>query len=83
MFRPVRIATEPVKLLRINVPDCGGTGYIRNKKTIEVSIPAGIDDGQSVRIRGKGEPGIQWRSPRRSACQCQRGPSSDLPPSGI
>ena len=27
------------------------------RKTIQVSIPAGIDNGQSIRIRGKGEPG--------------------------
>ncbi len=39
-------------------PDCRGTGYIASKKKISVSIPAGIDNGQSVRIRGKGEPGI-------------------------
>ena len=38
--------------------DCHGTGYIAKKKRIEVSIPAGIDDGQAVRIREKGEPGI-------------------------
>lgn len=38
--------------------DCHGTGYISNKKKIQVSIPAGIDNGQSVRIRDKGEPGI-------------------------
>ena len=37
--------------------DCHGTGYIASKKKIQVSIPAGIDHGQSVRIRGKGEPG--------------------------
>ena len=38
--------------------DCRGTGYIASKKKIQVSIPAGIDDGQSVRIREKGEPGV-------------------------
>ena len=38
-------------------PDCHGTGYIANRKRIQVSVPAGIDNGQSIRIRGKGEPG--------------------------
>jgi molecular chaperone DnaJ len=38
-------------------PDCNGTGYVARKKKISVSIPAGIDNGQSVRIREKGEPG--------------------------
>lgn len=45
------------KVIREKCPDCGGTGYIAKKKTIQVSIPAGIDNGQSVRIRDKGEPG--------------------------
>ena len=37
---------------------CVGSGYTSSKKRIQVSIPAGIDNGQSVRIRDKGEPGI-------------------------
>lgn len=36
---------------------CYGTGFISSKKKIKVTIPAGIDNGQSVRIRDKGEPG--------------------------
>ena len=46
------------KIIEDKCADCGGTGYISSRKTIEVSIPAGIDNGQSVRIRDKGEPGI-------------------------
>ena len=45
-------------MIKDKCPDCRGTGYISNKKKIQVSIPAGIDNGQSVRIREKGEPGI-------------------------
>ncbi|MDF2541145.1 MAG: chaperone protein DnaJ [Herbinix sp.] len=46
------------KIIKDKCPDCYGTGYISSKKKIKVTIPAGIDNGQSVRIRGKGEPGI-------------------------
>lgn len=46
------------KIIREKCSDCSGTGYISSKKKISVSIPAGIDNGQSVRIREKGEPGV-------------------------
>lgn len=46
------------KVIKEKCADCHGTGYIANRKKIQVSIPAGIDNGQSVRIRDKGEPGL-------------------------
>ena len=46
------------KIIKDHCPDCGGSGYISRRKKISVSIPAGIDNGQSIRIRDKGEPGI-------------------------
>ena len=45
------------KIIKDKCPDCRGTGYIAKRRKIKVSIPAGIDNGQSVRIRDKGEPG--------------------------
>lgn len=45
------------KVIKEKCPDCHGSGYITSRKKIQVSIPAGIDNGQSVRIREKGEPG--------------------------
>jgi len=45
------------KIIKEKCPDCYGTGYVLKKKTIEVTIPAGIDNGQSVRMRELGEPG--------------------------
>ena len=46
------------KIIKEKCPECYGTGYISNRKKIQVSIPAGIDNGQSIRIREKGEPGV-------------------------
>ena len=46
------------KVIKERCPDCKGSGYISKSKKISVSIPAGIDNGQCVRIRDKGEPGV-------------------------
>ena len=45
------------KVIKDKCSDCSGTGYQSVKKKISVTIPAGIDNGQSIRIREKGEPG--------------------------
>ena len=46
------------KIVKEKCPNCRGEGYTSSRKKIAVTIPAGIDDGQSIRIREKGEPGV-------------------------
>lgn len=36
---------------------CGGRGKVRKKKIVTVNIPAGVDTGNSISLRGEGEPG--------------------------
>ena len=50
------------KYIKDRCPACSGTGYTTSRKTIQVSVPAGIDNGQSIRLRGKGEPGTNGGS---------------------
>lgn len=46
------------KVIKEKCTDCHGTGYIPMKKRYSVDIPAGIDNGQSTRMPGLGEPGV-------------------------
>jgi molecular chaperone DnaJ len=42
---------------------CHGQGKLKNNKTLEVKIPAGIDDGMRIRSTGNGEPGTNGGPP--------------------
>ena len=45
------------KIIKKPCKKCHGTGTERRSRTLKVSIPAGIDDGQSVALRGQGGAG--------------------------
>ena len=45
------------KIIHQPCPDCRGTGAVRKRKTIKASVPAGIDNGQTISIRGQGHAG--------------------------
>ncbi|HAM81331.1 molecular chaperone DnaJ [Ornithinibacillus bavariensis] len=45
------------KIIPEKCATCGGKGTVKKNKKIHINIPAGIDDGQQIRIAGKGEPG--------------------------
>ena len=46
------------KIIRKPCKKCGGAGRVRKSKTLKVNIPAGIDDGQSIQLRGQGGAGV-------------------------
>jgi molecular chaperone DnaJ len=47
-----RIITDPCH-------DCRGAGYQKHKRSISVKIPAGVDDGNGIRMTGEGDAGIR------------------------
>ena len=63
LFGMVRQVTEcpdcrgTGKIIKEKCTQCRGTGYTSSRKKIQISVPAGINSGQSIRIRDKGEPG--------------------------
>ena len=45
------------KIVKDPCTKCRGAGKVKVTKTLEVTVPKGIDNGQSIRLTGKGEPG--------------------------
>ena len=46
------------KIIHTPCKKCGGAGSVRKKQRVSVTIPAGIDDGQAVSLRGQGNAGL-------------------------
>ena len=46
------------KIIQTPCRECRGNGTVRKSKTLEVNIPAGIDNGQSIALKGQGDCGV-------------------------
>ncbi|WP_102026976.1 molecular chaperone DnaJ [Salirhabdus sp. Marseille-P4669] len=46
------------KIIKSKCSTCGGSGTVKKRKKIHITIPAGIDNGQQIRVGGQGEPGV-------------------------
>ncbi|EYE88113.1 molecular chaperone DnaJ [Fervidicella metallireducens AeB] len=51
------------KIVESPCPDCLGKGKIKRKKVVSINIPAGVDNGNTIPLRGEGEPGIRGGGP--------------------
>ncbi len=45
------------KIITDPCPACNGKGKLRNNVKLKINVPAGIDDGQTISLRGEGDPG--------------------------
>ncbi len=45
------------KIIKNPCQNCRGTGYVRIQKKLDVTVPAGIGDGQKIALRGQGNDG--------------------------
>jgi len=51
------------RIVKNRCKECRGAGLVSNLKTIKVTIPAGIDDGNQIRLSGKGDVNRRGRNP--------------------
>lgn len=47
------------KVIKDPCRTCSGTGVVQKESTLTVNIPAGVDNGQTLRISGRGQPGVK------------------------
>ena len=57
--RPCSACRGTGKIIKEPCQDCKGTGRVRRNTRIVVNVPAGIDNGQTISMRGEGEAGLR------------------------
>jgi molecular chaperone DnaJ len=55
--RPCPTCGGTGKEIKSKCPKCHGAGHVNESHAVEVKVPAGIDDGQQIRLKGQGEAG--------------------------
>ena len=51
------------RIIKDACKSCGGAGRLRKEKTLQVNIPAGVEDGTRIRLAGEGEAGLRGAPP--------------------
>jgi molecular chaperone DnaJ len=57
--QPCRVCGGRGTIITDPCPDCRGSGRRRRAREVKVRVPPGVDDGQRIRLKGRGEPGRQ------------------------
>jgi len=60
---PCRECQGTGTVIDLGCPDCKGTGGVTKTRTMHVRIPSGVEDGQRIRLKGKGQPGQRGGPP--------------------
>ena len=58
------------KVIKDKCSSCGGSGRVRMRRTLELDVPAGVDDNIVLSKRGQGEPGANGGPNRRRTSTC-------------
>ncbi len=56
---PCKTCNATGKIVKVKCDQCKGQGTIRETEEVSVSIPAGIDDGQTITMRGRGSASVR------------------------
>lgn len=79
-FQQIVVTTCPTcqgegRIISVNCNVCGGSGRVKKEDVVSVQIPAGVQEGMSLTVRGKGNAGLRGGSPGDLVIQVEEKPS--------